>query len=554
MKPGIFCCALALFILFGCAKQVTKKPAGHTDGPSNRQPYESVSSLATQNKDTLIYIVDFKDSLQHRQFIMGLDRLIKKFPTQPMPQPEKSRNITIKIVNPGVPSPAVSLQPRSSDSVVLPIEPLLVSAKTPPPALHPAFGGSIKLYTQRAFIDDNIERMLCANPFDKKSCAVSDTQSAAGYVSVKNIADKGVMLSLAPSIQGGDGRIMSAFDIVTGWSDYAKKHPAEAVALFRFVTGVRQFVGGREGVITGFQIVDDKTIVVQFNQTDPNGLVRLCTARLMPPSFKLGPYFIKADKNNVITLSPNMHYPPGRPYLNACEIKLGGDPNPVLSYSMRRFDAMTIFSLKDLDYARHLPADQSIVFPLAEDRYFLSLATPAADLRQFIRRMIDARDILNNYVKAEGAPLKFIETDSLVEDSALSARKSGLSVAPSSPPMLSILYRKDDPASGLIAEKLLAELARAGLSCALKGCLSEDYEGGLIRRDFAVAVGWAPSRVLDDPSERLRLSTMWFNDEVKEALRIESAQEIPLFTVKTYLLTNKNIVVPQSGLAGTFKQ
>lgn len=463
-----------------------------------------------------------------------------------MPQPEKSRNITIKIVTPGPPSPDVSPQPRSKDSVVSPIGPSPVSAKTP------AFGGSIKLYTQRAFIDDNIERMLSTNPFDKKSCTGSDTLAPAGYVSVKNIADKGVMLSLAPSIQEGDGRIVSAFDIVTGWSDYAKKHPAESVALFRFVAGVRQFVDGREGVITGFQIVDDKTIVVQFNQTDPNGLTRFCTARLMPPSFKLGPYFIKAEKNNVITLSPNVHFPLGRPYLNACEIKLGGDPNPVLSYSMRRFDAMTIFSLKDLDYARHLPADQSTVVSLAEDRYFLSLATPLAEVRQFIRRMIDARDILNNYVKAEGKPLKYIETDSLVEDSAFSARKSGLSAAPSSPPMLSILYRKDDPASGLIAEKLLAELSRAGLSCALKGCLSEDYERGLIGRDFAVAVGWAPSRVLDDPSERLRLSALWFNDEAKEALRIESAQEIPLFTVKTYLLTNKKIVVPQSGLAGMF--
>ena len=460
MKPGILCCVFTLLTLFGCAKQVTKKPAEHTRGSSNRQPYESVSSFTTQKKDTLIYIVDFNDSLQHRQFITGLDRLINKFPPQPILQPEKSRNVTIKIVNPGPPSTAVSQQPRASDSVVSPIAPSPVPAITLPPALHPAFGGSIRLYTQRAFIDDNIERMLSANPFDKKSCAGSDTLSAAGYLSVKNIADKGVMLSLAPSIQGGDGRIVSAFDIVTGWSDYAKKQPAEALALFRFVTGVRQFVDGREGVITGFQIVDDKTIVVQFNQADPNGLARLCTSRLMPPSFKLGPYFIKTDKNNVVTLSPNMHYPLGRPYLNACEIKLGGDPNPVLSYSMRRFDAMTIFSQKDLDYARHLPADQSMVVSLSEDRYFLSLATPMADVRHFIRRMIDTRDILNNYVKAEGAPLKFIETDAPIEDSALSARKSALAVAPPSPPMLSILYRKDDPASGLIAEKLLAELAR----------------------------------------------------------------------------------------------
>lgn len=104
----------------------------------------------------------------------------------------------------------------------------------------------------------------------------------------------------------------------------------------------------------------------------------------------------------------------------------------------------------------------------------------------------------------------------------------------------------------LIAEKLLADLSHAGLACAMKGGLSEDYEKALISRDYGIAVGWAPQRITSDPSERLRLATMWFSDEFNERVRIDNMQEIPLFSIKTYLLSAKKVFFSESGLIGMF--
>jgi hypothetical protein len=45
---------------------------------------------------------------------------------------------------------------------------------------------------------------------------------------------------------------------------------------------------------------------------------------------------------------------------------------------------------------------------------------------------------------------------------------------------------------------------------------------------------------------------MWFNDEYKEQVRIDSSQEIPLFSIKTYLLYPKKIFFTENGLPGIF--
>jgi hypothetical protein len=269
----------------------------------------------------------------------------------------------------------------------------------------------------------------------------------------------------------------------------------------------------------------------------------------------LGPYFIKSEKTSALTLAPNAGYVLGKPYLNACEIKSGKDNNPFLSYSLHRYDMMTIFSQKDLDYARRMAPEKSNMSLFSADRYFLSLAMPSAEVRQFVNRMIDKKDMLDNYIKAEGSPLKYVESeDSSGGNSApaVATGKNSLTIAPPASAALSILFHNDDPVSTLIAEKLLADLSHAGLLCIMKSSSGEDYERALIRRDYGIAIGWAPESITSDPSERLRLGTMWFNDEYKEQVRIDNAQEIPLFSIKTYLLYAKKIFFTENGLPGIF--
>jgi hypothetical protein len=550
MKQFVYCWALALFMFFACAKQVVKQPVTTTSPPA-QQTHKSITVTKKQKKDTLSYVVEFQDSSKRQQFAEGIERLLKSFPPEPASDSTKSQAVKIQLVK-SEPLAAASGKPLIDDSAAIkPGDRNTAKTQT----LAPVSGGTVRFFMQRGCIDQDIGPLLSPFPFDNKICNEKEMPSGSGYLIVNKVAGKGISISLSPTIQNGAGRPISAFDLATGWTDFIKKHPAEGRGLFRYVNGVDQFIGGREAVITGFQIVDEKTVVLQLTQSDPNALSRLCTSRLLPFAFKLGPYFIKNEKNNALTLAPNTGYVLGKPYLNACEIKSGKDNNPFLSYSLHRYDMMTVFSQKDLDYARRMAPDKSNLSVFSEDRYFLSLASPSAEVRQFVNRMINKKDMLDNFVKAEGSPLKDVETeDSVAGNPAPVAPsvKNALTIAPPSSAVLSILFRIDDPVSTLIAEKLLADLSHAGLSCTMKSSSCEDYEKALVRRDYGIAIGWAPGSIVSDQSERLRLGTLWFNDEYKEQVRIDNAQEIPLFSIKTYLLSTKKIFFTENGLAGIF--
>lgn len=428
MKPIIRYFAVTLMLFFACAKQVVKQPAVFT-GASPAQTHASVIVTKKLKKDTLCYVVEFQDSTKRQQFAAAVEQLLKNVPAQPSSDSTNTHAVKIQLVKSSIAATALG-RPLTIDSAAAQHgnQP---ASKIGPAA--PVFGGSVRFYTPRGFIGHDIGQLLYAFPFGDKTCDEKGKSAGAGYLMVNTIADKGLSLSLAPTVKNAAGRPVSAFDLVTGWTDFIKKHPAEGKALFRYVKGVDQFIGGHEAVITGFQIVDEKTVVLQLTQSDPNAVQRLCTSRLFQPSFKLGPYFITDEKNNVLTLAPNGNYPLGSPYLNSCEIISGKDANPFLSYSLHRYNVMAIFSLKDIDYASRMASDKSNLSVFSADRYFLSLAMPSVEVRQFINRILDKYDILTNHVKAEGSPIKSVEAEDAAAETtgpAAPSAKSALAIAP----------------------------------------------------------------------------------------------------------------------------
>jgi hypothetical protein len=126
------------------------------------------------------------------------------------------------------------------------------------------------------------------------------------------------------------------------------------------------------------------------------------------------------------------------------------------------------------------------------------------------------------------------------QPSPVSVQQTLASAPPAAAP-ITILIGNEDPIARIIGDKLLSDISRAGLACSLKSVPIQEYEKSLVKRDFGCAVGCAPKNITGDVSERLRLSSMWFNDEMNESARIENLQEIPLFSVKTYLLYSKKM-------------
>jgi hypothetical protein len=533
-KQKLILFSVVALLLSSCQKQITKQTITLTQGHD---------IVKLEKGDTVSYAVSFQDSLDRKRFSTSFEKMLKEYPFK-RDTLVQNRYFRLQLASSAPPPPCPEARPVVADTLL---------RESPAPAakeekIEPHVGGTITLYTQRGFVDQNMSALVSCYPFNSDACQVTRGRETAGYFEVKNVSDREITLVLGDKVANSAGKALSSFDCVNAWTAFVKKHPAEGMALFRNVKGMAGFIRGQEAIITGFGVMDQKTVVLRFESADPLALARLCTPRVLPPLFRMGPYTVKSDNGAAVVLSPNARCPGGKAYLSSCVLRLGKDSNPILSYSVGNYDIMSLFSLKDIDYARRKALEQSNLIVFAEDRYFLSCALDSRDLRQAVRKSIDARDLFVNFVKAEGGVIPAVETDS--------AAPAAMPPAPQQlmqqPQPCSVLFRSDDPVSAIAAEKIVADLTRAGIQCVLKAAAQEEYEVSLVSRDYGIAVGWVPKSATFDQSERLRLASMWFNGATDEQARIAECREIPLFWVKEYLLCKKKIAFAGDVLEGIF--
>lgn len=497
--------------------------------------------VRTEKGDTVGYIVSFHDSADRKRFALSFEKLLSEYPFRrdTLVQNRYFHLDLASAVRPGAetkPAPIETLFMKEA-----PLVPGLPERTTARP------GGSVTFYSQRAFLDEKLSELVECRPFGESGCPGGE-HGAAGYLQVKNVSDREIALVLTDRAVTSSGKHQTSFDLVNAWTAFAKAHPAEGLALFRNVKGLGGFIRGQEAVIAGFAVTDDRTVVLKFDPPDPRGLARLCTPRIMPASLAMGPYTMKSEAGGAAALVPNTHFPGEKAYLSSCTVRLGGDANPMLSFSLNRYDAVMLHSAKDLDFARHKAPEQSALAVFSEDRYFLSCNLDNPATRQAVRNAINPREILTNFVKAEGTVLVALESDN-ASAPPVAADKGQ---APTAAQQISVLYRSDDPVSAIIAEKIVADLTRSGLSSALKAAAQKEYELSLVRRDYGLAVGWVSSSVVSDESEKLRLATMWFSGAIDEGNRIADNREMPLFSVKEYLLCKKKIGFAGDVVQGVF--
>jgi hypothetical protein len=497
--------------------------------------------IRTEKGDTVGYVVSFHDSADRKRFTLSFEKLLNEYPFRrdTLVQNRFFHLDLASAVRPGAetkPAPVETLFMKEA-----PLVPGLPEKTTARP------GGSVTFYSQRAFLDEKFSDLVECRPFGESSCPGGE-HGAAGYFQVKNVSDREITLILTDRAITSSGKHQTSFDLVNAWTTYVRAHPAEGLALFRNVKGLGGFIRGQEAVIAGFAVTDDRTVVLKFDPPDPKGLVRLCTPRIMPASLAMGPYAIKNETGGAASLVPNTHFPGEKAYLSSCTVRLGGDANPMLSFSLNRYDAVMLHSAKDLDFARHRAPEQSALAVFSEDRYFLSCGLDNAAVRQAVRSAINPREILANFVKAEGTVLSGLESDNTPAPPVAGDKPP----APAIGQQISVLYRSDDPVSAIIAEKVVADLTRNSLSAVLKPATQKDYELSLVRRDCGLAVGWVPSSVVSDESEKLRLSTLWFSGAGDEGGRIADNRELPLFSVKEYLLCRKKVGFAGDVVQGVF--
>ncbi|MBD3240080.1 MAG: hypothetical protein GF331_05800 [Chitinivibrionales bacterium] len=527
--------ALALVFLSSCNRYTTK--VGQWVGGEVAPPLQT-----TRQGDTLSYVVVFRDKAERRHFIKTFESFLDRYPYVGLRRDSIAGTVVVRVlpaqgVEADTGETFAGIDLRALDRREF-VETVIEHTVDSIAAFRPDFGGSVVIYSERTFWDEHLSALVEADPFAVPRFRVaSDTADTANLqpprplIVGQQLNPSRISLELPPQLKNAAGRSVSAFDLVEKWTAFVKEHPAEGLALFRHVKGVVPFIQGREAVIPGLVVSGPTTITLVLERPDPDALLRLATPRLLPRDLRLGPYAVSANRGGATVVAANRIVHDGPPYLERCTVVLNRDKNPFLSYSLKKYDYMTVTFREDIEYARTKLAAESRLKPLEMERYFLSVNHPTPAVREALASAIDPAQVLNGAVKAEGNIIGAIESEGPVPTrprADLNAHR------PASP--VEIVFRKGDPVSSRIAEKLLADMAAAQVPCELRGLDAHGYESALVDRSFTIAIGWVGARVLRDRAAQLRLATMWFGDEQDEQQRLKTHIEIPLFALRRYVL------------------
>ncbi|NLE02105.1 MAG: hypothetical protein GX640_19765 [Fibrobacter sp.] len=530
----VYCVALFL-LLMNCNPKVVNQ--------TNTSSSAACPRVESEKADTVSYIVSFTNQYERQEFANSLSDFLKKYHFAKLSSDTIKHYYRIQLLPASTADHTMTItsvaQSEFIEGTIIPETATQSNEEITPSEIDtiiPDVGGTIKMYLPRSDMDYLFSSLVSIDPFGDSTSAVLRIQDSSA---------RKVILKLNGKITNAKNQVISAIDLISSWTEYVKKHPAEGYALFSNVEGIKEFVSGNEATVRGFGALDEKTVFLRLAQPDPHVFDRLRTRRLLQGNFKLGLYHIVKEDNSEITLLPNTLFQMQKPYLDKLILRKGEDSNPILSYSLNKYDVIILYSTSELEYARRQFGKNSSFHKILTERYFLSLASQDNNFRTYMKNMVQKAELLRNFVKADGELINAVVTDSI----APSEQQKGGFIGSM---QYRILYRNDDPVSKAIAQKLLADLSQAKVSSTLIAADVTDYERKLILQDYDCAVGWVPQSVLQDKSEQLRMASIWFGGETDEHKLISEAREIPLFEIRSTLVTRNPIELHKNLIEGIF--
>lgn len=532
-------------LLFGCAQRAITR-------------IESIQSpcprVLSNESDTLTYAVAFNDTNERDGFISSFNQFLKKYSFVNVLKDTIHNFIRIQLSPPS--SQEILNQPITRIEQTQIIEDIIeetidkVASDTVDvgvtDSIIPGYGGIVRIYFPRKNVDPLFSRFFNSYPFGKTDSLQQESSSLV----ISDSSPYKIIIKINGKITNAENRTLSALDFIDNWTSILKKYPAEGYSLFRNVIGVPEFISGNEATVRGFNALDENTITLRMASKDTMAASRLRNRRLIDYKLKLGLYQISRKSNNDLELVANVNTSVEKPFLDKIVLYTGGDPNPILSFSLNKYDAVVLCSTNDLEYARRNLSKSATLQEIPGERYFLACASQSKEFCTFLKNQINKSDFLRNVAKAEGEPINSVTIDNV--DSLLVQDINADQV--SSNQTFKLIYCSDDQISKSIAEKLLAILSHAKISTDLVSLDEFEYERCLISRDYDCAVGWVPQNITHNISEQLRLASIWFNDETDAIKRLQDNTEIPLFSIKRYLLKKNDLYLYKNSIQGLFRK
>jgi hypothetical protein len=526
-----------------------------TPPPASKGETGSSEPLVRVKKgDTLTYSIEFYNQSEKTRFIHSFKEFMNTYPFTAAVADSTYNLVTVRVLQKNEPSSdsLATVQRgaffedsiegnRKNTTAPLFNENSSVSAGTSSPwdTVTPQNGGVLRLYSPRTSLDQTLLSLILSD----SAQVVSDS----GFLILTDTSAVKVTIRLKDKIVNAKKRAITALDCIQQWTAFVKDYPAQGQAIFRGVQGLSDFLSGKEALIRGLNAPDQRTIQLKYDSPQQNSVERLKSPLVIAPKLFLGCYIEDIGSGETVLL-PNMEtYTVRKAFLDKLILKTGNDPNPVLSFSLNKYDALLCNSLNDINYIRTTLAARADLHKVATERYFIACRIPDQQLRSVVRSIVNPDALLRNYLKVEGEVIKSVGSETVNEQSVQAGPKvsSGYGA-------VKILFRSDDQVSKSVAEKLLADCSAKGIAASLDGREQSGYERGLVSGDYNCAVGWVAGSVVSSNNEKLRLASMWFENDINEDQRINDFKEIPLFSVNTYLCCRKNVRLYRDELRGLY--
>jgi hypothetical protein len=511
--------------------------------------------VSVKKGDTLTYSIEFYNQSEKTRFIHSFKEFMNTYPFSAAVADSTYNLVTVRVLQKNeLASDSLSTvqsgaffedniegNRKSPSPLFSENSPVSAGTSSPWDTVTPLNGGVIRLYSPRSSLDQTLLSLILSDGAQ----VISDS----GFLIFTDTSALKVTIRLKDKIVNAKKRAITALDCIQQWTAFVKECPAQGQAIFRGVQGLPDFLSGKEALIRGLNAPDQRTIQLKYDAPQQNSVERLMSPSIIAPKLFLGRYIEEIGSGETVLL-PNLEtYSARKAFLDKLILKTGNDPNPVLSFSLNKYDALLCNSLSDINYIRTTLATRADLHKVAAERYFLACRIPDQQLRSLVRSIVNPDALLRNYLKVEGEVIKSVGSEAVTEQPAQAGPKvsSGYGA-------VKILFRSDDQVSKSVAEKLLADCSAKGIAASLDGRDQSGYERGLVSGDYNCAVGWVAGSVISSNNEKLRLASMWFDNDLNEEQRISDSREIPLFSVNTYLCCRKNVRLYRDELRGMYLQ
>ncbi|MFH1762301.1 MAG: ABC transporter substrate-binding protein [bacterium] len=338
-------------------------------------------------------------------------------------------------------------------------------------SVKPKYDGFITL--EMSFVNSSItEIMDCPhrmleNIYEPLVTADKDSPSVRGQLSTcQYLAGyNGISILLNDSAKFSNGDFLSSYDIINGWLKIIIKNPYKYNALLGNVKGYEEILQEKSNTISGFKIIDNRTIAVEFIKPDSQFHIRLALQGLPAvKSVRQNSYFIGTGPFKVNNFTPdrlglerNPFYRFAPAFPRAADILLKREKNRFLSFQTMKYDGISIFLNSDYDYIKQYVKKPFKLAPVSRLFFFLKL-NPALDMesRKYLASCIDKNAIFHALIQAKGlisgGLVSDIQTGTVVPDVHGTLQRP-----------VKIIIRNGDKYLKTCADGIFAQLLKSGI-------------------------------------------------------------------------------------------